>query len=177
MSHLKQKGEAMGVFGMSANVTMAVGHYPQHSVARCLKLHNAIYNGLSYCAHILLLALPISKQDCASKEHHFSAEAFSLSYMFTISLTIRFDRFFPAAFCHKAGYNQSRYFFTVFAITLILVRALAGRISDIKGRKFVIVRYDNNCLWPHESFHLQVHLWFIAAAFLYGWVLDYSIPR
>jgi len=39
----------------------------------------------------------------------------------------------------RKGIGQSGYIFHGFAITLIFVRALAGKLSDIKGRKFVIL--------------------------------------
>ena len=60
-------------------------------------------------------------------------------------------------------------FFTVFAVTLVLVRALAGKLSDSRGRKAVIVpgmliiTLGLFVLSIANSFSL-----FIAAAFLYG---------
>ena len=57
----------------------------------------------------------------------------------------------------------------MFAVTLILVRALAGKLSDIKGRKFVIIPgmvLISAGLWVLSTASILES--FLAAALLYG---------
>jgi len=136
-----RRGEAMGIFGMSANVAMAIG-----PVLSMILLKAYDFPVLfSVCAAIalisLLLVLPISEKIVIRpKTPLFSKEAlFPSALMFTISLTYGSIVSFLPLFQEKQGIANAGIFFSVFAITLIFVRALAGKLSDIKGRKFVIV--------------------------------------
>ncbi|HEY9245649.1 MAG TPA: MFS transporter, partial [Candidatus Methanoperedens sp.] len=76
---------------------------------------------------------------------------------------------FLALFATEKGIDNPGIFFTVYAITLILVRVAGGRLSDIKGRKFVIIPgmiFITIGLWVLSmAGHLMI---FLAAAFLYG---------
>jgi len=150
-----RRGEAMGIFGMSANVAMAVG--PTLSI---VLLESSSYTTLfitsSAIALIsLLLALPISETAVVHPETPlFSREAFFPSaIMFTISLTYGSIVSFMPLFATKQGITNPGIFFTVFAITLILVKS-AGWQDFGYQRKEVRYSpgYDNNCLWPLGSF-------------------------
>ncbi len=166
-----RRGEAMGIFGMSANIAMAVG--PALSI---MLLDASSYTTLFITASAvallaLLLALPISETAVVHpRTSLFSREAFFPSaIMFTISLTYGSIVSFLPLFATKQGINNPGIFFTVFAITLIFVRALAGRISDIKGRKFVIV--PGMIIIAFSLWVLSIAgslTGFIIAAFLYG---------
>ncbi len=166
-----RRGEAMGIFGMSSNVAMAIG--PVLSIM-LLKAYD--YPLLfAVCAAIalvsLLLVLPISEEVVIRpKTPLFSKEAlFPSGLMFTISLTYGSIVSFLPLYQEKQGMANPGIFFSVFAVTLILVRALAGKISDIKGREFVIVP---------GMIIITLGLWlvatagslaaFLAAALLYG---------
>lgn len=137
----KRRGEAMGVFGMASNVAMAIG--PALSMILLLKydfpILFSISAGISFIS--LLLVLPISETMVVHpKTPLFSREAlFPSALMFMISLTYGSIVSFLSLFAQKQGIVNPGIFFTVFAVTLILVRALAGKLSDIKGRKFVII--------------------------------------
>jgi MFS family permease len=86
----------------------------------------------------------------------FSKEAlFPSALMFTISLTYGSIVSFLPLFQEKQGIANAGIFFSIFAVTLILVRALAGKLSDIKGRKFVIVP---------GMIIITPGLWFVATA-------------
>jgi len=89
----------------------------------------------------LLLVFPISETMVVHpRTPLFSREAlFPSALMFMISLTYGSIVSFLSLFAQKQGISNPGIFFTVFAVTLILVRALAGKLSDIKGRKFVII--------------------------------------
>jgi MFS family permease len=120
---------------------MAIG--PALSMILLLKYDFPIL--FSICAGIalvsLLLALPISETMVSHpKTPLFSREAlFPSALMFTVSLTYGSIVSFLSLFAQKQGIVNPGVFFTVFAVTLILVRALAGKLSDVKGRKFVII--------------------------------------
>ncbi len=166
-----RRGEAMGIFGMSSNIAMAIG--PVLSImlleAYDFPLLFAVCAAMAFIS--LLLVLPISETMVVHpRTPLFSREAFFPSaIMFTISLTYGSIVSFLPLFATKQGITNPGIFFTVFAIMLILVRALAGRLSDKRGRKFVIVP---------GMIILAFGLWvlsfagslmgFMAAALLYG---------
>lgn len=138
---LRRRGEAMGIFGMAANVAMAIG-----PAASILLLDASGFSMLfAVCAAIalaaLLLVLPVSETMVVHpKAPLFSREAFFPSaVMFTVTLTYGSIVSFLPLFARMKGISNPGIFFTVFAVTLILVRVLAGKISDIKGRRFVIM--------------------------------------
>jgi len=89
----------------------------------------------------LLLALPIS-QTIAS---HPRTPLFSREALFAFNpdvhdrLDLWFNSIISLSIRPETGYRNPGIFFTVFAVTLILVRAFAGKLSDKKGRKFVIL--------------------------------------
>jgi len=137
----KRRGEAMGVFGMASNVAMAIG--PALSMILLQKYDFPVLFSISAGISLisLLLVLPISETMVVHpKTPLFSREAlFPSALMFMISLTYGSIVSFLSLFAQKQGIANPGIFFTVFAVTLILVRALAGKLSDIKGRKFVII--------------------------------------
>ncbi len=137
----KRRGEAMGVFGMASNVAMAIG--PALSMILLQKYDFPILFSISAGISLLslLLVLPISETMVVHpRTPLFSREAlFPSALMFIISLTYGSIVSFLSLFAQKQGISNPGIFFTVFAVTLILVRALAGKLSDIKGRKFVII--------------------------------------
>jgi len=166
-----RRGEAMGIFGMSANIAMAVG--PALSIMLLTSSsYTTLFTTAAAIAFVsLLLVLPISETVVVHpRTALFSREAFFPSaIMFTISLTYGSIVSFLPLFATKQGITNPGVFFTVFAITLLLVRGLAGKLSDIKGRKFVIVP---------GMIIIAIGLWvlsaaasltgFMAAALLYG---------
>lgn len=137
----KRRGEAMGVFGMASNVAMAIG--PALSMILLQKYDFPILFSMSAGISLLslLLVLPISETIVVhTRTPLFSREAlFPSALMFMISLTYGSIVSFLSLFAQKQGISNPGIFFTVFAVTLILVRALAGKLSDIKGREFVII--------------------------------------
>ncbi len=137
----KRRGEAMGVFGMASNVAMAIG--PAISMILLQKYDFPILFSISAGISLLslLLVLPISETIVVHpRTPLFSREAlFPSALMFMISLTYGSIVSFLSLFAQKQGIPNPGIFFTVFAVTLILVRALAGKLSDMKGRKFVII--------------------------------------
>ena len=126
---------------MASNVAMAIG--PALSIillqAYDFSILFSIGAGISLIS--LFLAFPISETMVKHpKTPLFSREAlFPSALMFIVSLTYGSIVSFLSLFALKKGISNPGVFFSVFAVTLILVRALAGKLSDIKGRKYVII--------------------------------------
>ena len=166
-----RRGEALGIFGMSSNVAMAIGPFLSIILLKAYDypLLFAVCTAIAFVS--LLLVLPISEEAVIRpKTPLFSKEAlFPSGLMFTISLTYGSIVSFLPLYQAKQGMANPGIFFSVFAVTLILVRAVGGKISDIKGRKFVIVP---------GMIMITLGLWlvatagslaaFLAAALLYG---------
>ena len=140
----RRRGEAMGVFGMSANVAMAVGPTLSFALLYASGLPDfpRLFTVAAAIALVsLLLVIPISEVVVQRpKTPLFSREAFFPSALiFTITLTYGSIVSFLSLFAEYRGLGNPGIFFSVLAVTLILVRALAGKLSDIKGRRFVII--------------------------------------
>ena len=119
----------------------------------------------------LLLVLPITETGAVHpKTSLFSKEAlFPSALMFSVTFTYGSIVSFVSLFAQEKGLGNPGIFFTVFAISLIFIRAFAGKLSDIKGRKAVIV--PGMLILVLGLFVLSMtnsFLLFVVAAFLYG---------
>jgi MFS family permease len=137
----KRRGEAMGIFGMASNVAMAIGPILSMILLVAYDFSILFMIGAGIALVSLFLALPISETMAAHpKTPLFSREAlFASTLIFTVSLTYGSLVSFLSLFAQEQGITNPGIFFTVFAVTLILVRAFAGKLSDKKGRKVVIL--------------------------------------
>ncbi len=169
-----RRGEAMGVFGIASNVAMAIGPALSFSllyISGAPDFPRLFSAGAAIALVSLLLVIPISETVVARpKTSLFSKEAFFPSaLMFAVTLTYGSIVSFLSLFVQKEGAGNPGIFFTVFAATLILVRALAGKLSDIKGRKFVIIPGMIIISFGLWVLSMAGSLWvFLAAALLYG---------
>lgn len=169
-----RRGEAMGVFGISSNVAMAIGPALSFSllyISGIPDFPRLFLAGAAIALVSLLLIIPISETVVARpKTSLFSKEAFFPSaLMFSVTLTYGSIVSFLSLFVQKEGAGNPGIFFTVLAVTLILVRALAGKLSDIKGRKFVIIPGMIIISFGLWVLSMAGSLWvFLAAALLYG---------
>lgn len=169
-----RRGEAMGVFGIAANVAMAIG--PALSFLLLYASGAPDFPGLftagaAIALVSLILVLPISETVVARpRTPLFSREALLPSaLMFTVTLTYGSIVSFLSLFVQKEGAGNPGVFFSVLAVTLILVRALAGKLSDIKGRKFVLIPGMIIITLGLWVLAMAGSLWiFLAAALLYG---------
>lgn len=169
-----RRGEAMGVFGISSNVAMAIGPALSFSllyISGAPDFPRLFLAGSAIALVSLLLVIPISETVVTRpKTSLFSKEAlFPSALMFSVALTYGSIVSFLSLFVQKEGAGNPGIFFTVFAVTLILVRALAGKLSDIKGRKFVIIPGMIIISFGLWVLSMAGSLWvFLAAALLYG---------
>ncbi|MCX9084461.1 MAG: MFS transporter [Candidatus Methanoperedens sp.] len=167
----KRRGEAMGIFGMSSNVAMAIGPFLSMIllVAYDFSILFMIAAGIALVS--LLFALPISENVVSHRRTPlFSREAlFASILMFTVSLSYGSIVSFLSLFAQKQGITNPGIFFSVFAVTLIIVRTFAGKLSDKKGRTFVIlpgmIIIAGGLFLLSTASSLSI---FLASAFLYG---------
>ncbi|VVB95582.1 Multidrug resistance protein MdtL [uncultured archaeon] len=172
ISPANRRGEAMGLYGMAANVAMATGPLLSEMLLEAYNFPALFAISAAIAFISLLLVLPVSE----TKVEHpvtplFSKEAlFPSALMFMVTVTYGSIVSFLPLFVEKHDIGvKAGIFFTVFAITLIIIRVLAGKLSDARGRKFVIVP---------GMFLIALGLWvlstasspqsFLAAALLYG---------
>ncbi len=158
ISPIHRRGEAMGVYGMSANLAMAIG-----PILGILLLNASSFPTLfAVCGVItmlsLLLILPVTEEAM----EHPKTPLFSRKAIFPATLMFIFTLTYGSLVSFLPLFTQERnilpeflnvlyelpesgseltpaIFFTVFAITVIFVRVMAGKLSDMKGRGFVIL--------------------------------------
>lgn len=142
ISPIRRRGEAMGIYGMAANVAMAIAPVLSWVLLQSYNYPTLFGVGAAIALVSLLMVLPVSETFVVHpKTPLFSKEAFFPSVlMFTVTVTYGSIVSFLPLFTEKQGIMVNPgIFFTAFAITIIFVRVLAGKLSDIKGRRFVIV--------------------------------------
>lgn len=167
-----RRGEAMGVYGMAANVAMAAAPVLSWILLQSYNYSTLFAAGAAIALVSLIVVLPVSETVVVHpKTPLFNREAFFPSaLMFTVTVTYGSIVSFLPLFIEQQGIMANPgIFFTVFAVTLIIIRVLAGKLSDIKGRRFVLVPgmiLVTLGLWLLST---ADSLWiFLASALLYG---------
>ncbi len=166
-----KRGEAMGIYGMAANIAMAISPPLSMFLLNSSNYETLFITGTAIALVSLLLVLPISETVVVHpKTPLFSLEALSPSTtMFIISLTYGSIVAFLPLYAQRQNMTNPGLFFAVLAVSLIIVRALAGRLSDIKGRRFVIVPGMILIILGLWILSQASSIWyFLAAALLYG---------
>lgn len=144
-------GEAMGVQGLCFSTGLALGP-ALGSYVKLLTNYNVLFYSSSIMALLsivlvfkvqetlqtkqafMLKTLLISKSDVLAKEALLPAMITFVSYLgFGIILTL-----IPDWSDHLGIINKGT-FFIAFTIASVLVRIIAGKVSDVYGRKFVII--------------------------------------
>ena len=139
-------GEAMGYYGMFPNVAMAVA--PALGIPL---VNNFSFTVLFIASAVtalmaILLTAPISETDDGSSEVRPPSALFSQKALFpsflVFCLTLTYGAivsFLPIYAKQSDIMDNPGLFFTVYAIVLIAVRSIAGRLSDVYGRQAVII--------------------------------------
>ncbi|PHN99453.1 MFS transporter, partial [Rhodobacteraceae bacterium 4F10] len=144
-------GEAMGVQGLCFSTGLALGP-ALGSYVKLLTNYNVLFYSSSIIALLsivlvfkvqetlqikqafMLKTLLISKSDVLAKEALLPAMITFVSYLgFGVILTL-----IPDWSDHLGIINKGT-FFIAFTIASVLVRIIAGKVSDVYGRKFVII--------------------------------------
>nr|WP_299382336.1 MFS transporter [Allomuricauda sp.] len=194
-------GEAMGIQGIAFSTGLALGP----ALGSLIKLHFN-YSVLFYCSSLIALLaallmvnlretliekqafkirlLRISKDEIIAKEAFPAAVVTFLAYVaFGVILTLIPD------WTEAVGFENKGVFFIVFTLTSLLVRVVAGRLSDIYGRTSIIL-YGLGllCLGLLVIAFFATSTGLLVGAGIYGlgmgivspginaWTIDLSIP-
>ncbi len=139
-----RRGEAMGIFGTFSTTAMALAP----AVSTFVMLNSgftAVFALSSALAGVglvlsLLVREPVGRTEISS-HGPFLARAALLSGVCIFSITLTYGALvsFLPGYAPKIGLGNVGLFFTVFAISSLLVRFLAGTLSDRIGRVPVII--------------------------------------
>lgn len=140
----RRRGEAMGYFGTTMNLSMAT------APALGIWLADSLSFTAVFLASAVAAALGVALAFLIREAHQpiaatARAELISREALFPAFLGICFTATYGAIasflplFAKEQGMNNPGLFFTVYAVTVILVRVVAGRASDRFGRVAVLV--------------------------------------
>ncbi|TDF94805.1 MFS transporter [Paenibacillus piri] len=138
-----RRGEGMGWFGMAMTVAMAIGPMLGIWVLHNYSFHSLFYTAAAFSIAALLLALltDIPFQPKASTRRitlfEKSVLPVTASYFFLAIVYGGITTFVPL-FADSVGVNPGT-FFLVYALSLTLIRPVAGKLSDRLGAVLVIV--------------------------------------
>ena len=192
------RGQIIGYFYLSINFAFALAPYlgmlliNQFNFPFNFKALFLVCTGLSLCCLFITLKLekiqgPPMADPSSPKQPFLSLEALPPSIIaFLITITWgAVTAFFPL-YALKKGVENPGVFFAAFAITLILVRGLGGKILDVYPREKVILPCLFNLIisMPILAFSstlpmfiLAAIIWGIGSAFLYPSLVAYTIDR
>ncbi len=148
ISPIMRRGEAMGYFGLSSNLSMALapalgiiimerfGFTPMFLVAAgCAAV--ALLLSLVVTDHRNTAPHPAAKMSWGS---FFSRAAlFPSALVLCLTATYGMVVTFLPLYVIRNGMGNPGLFFTIFAAVLVVTRPTAGRLSDILGRKTIIL--------------------------------------
>ena len=192
------RGQIISYFYLSINFAFALAPYFGMLIVNWLNFpfnFQALFlvsTGLSLCCLFITLKLKKSQTvplaDLSLQKQPFlSREALPpaiIAFLITITWGA-LTAFFPL-YALSQGVDNPGIFFAAFAITLILVRGLGGRILDIYSREKVIFPCLFNLIisvtilafsTTLTMFILVAVIWGIGAAFLYPSLVAYALDR
>jgi MFS family permease len=139
----KRRGEGMGWSGMAMTLAMAVGPMLGIWVTQKLSYHALFLSAVALSMLALLLTFG-AKTPYQPKPSVRKIELFEKSVLpVTVSVFFLFIAYggittFVPLFADSIKVNSGT-FFMIYAATLVLIRPIAGKLSDRYGEKFVIV--------------------------------------
>jgi len=192
------RGQIISYFYLSINFAFALAPYfgmvliNQFNFPFNFKVLFLICTGLSLCCLFITLklkkmpGLPLANLS-SQKQPFLSREALPpaiIAFLITITWGA-LTAFFPL-YALSQGVDNPGLFFAAFAITLILVRSLGGKILDIYAREKVILPCLFNLIISTAilafsttltMFILVAVIWGMGTAFLYPALVAYTIDR
>jgi MFS family permease len=192
------RGQIISYYYLSINFAFALAPYfgmlliNRFNFPLNFKILFLACTGLSLCCLFITLKLkktpgfPIANLS-SEKQAFLSREALPpaiIAFLITITWGA-LTAFFPL-YALRKGVDNPGLFFAAFAITLILVRGLGGKILDIYSREKVILPCLFNLIISMAilafsstlpMFILVAIIWGIGSAFLYPSLLAYTIDR
>lgn len=144
----KRFGEGMGYFSLSASLAMAIAP----GVAIML-FHSAGMTSISFLATgvlicALLLAIIMKYQPVAKPENDSSKKRFQLfeksaafpsAVVFFVTASYGAIVTFVAVYASEQGIFDIGWFFTIYAVALLITRPFLGRIVDKRGARAVVL--------------------------------------
>ncbi|PIX25430.1 MAG: hypothetical protein COZ69_03255 [Deltaproteobacteria bacterium CG_4_8_14_3_um_filter_45_9] len=192
------RGQIISYFYLSINFAFALAPYfgmvliNQFNFPFNFKVLFLICTGLSLCCLFITLklkkmpGLPLANLS-SQKQPFLSREALPPAIIaFLITITWGALTAFFSLYALSQGVDNPGLFFAAFAITLILVRSLGGKILDIYAREKVILPCLFNLIISTAilafsttltMFILVAVIWGMGTAFLYPALVAYTIDR
>ncbi len=137
-------GEGMGYYGLTTVFAMAIAPSIGLQLIHYTSYHNIFLLSGTITIGALLLALPIRIPPMEKKPEQKGSLFEKTAYrpavaIFFITLTYGAVVTFLAIYTTQLGIANIGPFFTVYAITLLAVRPLSGKLADKKGDSIVII--------------------------------------
>ncbi len=146
-----RRGEALGVYGMSVSMGAALGPAAGSYIAQVFSL-DALFYYSSFLA-FLSIGILVNMRETLPNPQRLSWEAFKITRkdvfeprVFAPSLVVFLTYFSFGAvltlipdFSDALGMHNHGLFFLVYTLTSLLIRLVAGRVSDRYGRVEVVV--------------------------------------
>ncbi|WP_404810048.1 MFS transporter [Metabacillus halosaccharovorans] len=137
-----RRGEGLGWSGMAMTLAMAIGPMFGIWVAENLSYHSLFLFAFSLSVIALLLILgakiPFQPQSSLRKMEFFEKSVLPVTItVFFLFIAYGGVTTFVPLFASSIGVNSGT-FFLVYAFTLVLIRPIAGKLSDRYGESFVI---------------------------------------
>lgn len=176
----ERRGEAMGVFGLTMTAGTAFAPYLGIELMRRAGFRATFVAsaGLAALALAVAWALPETRPEVAARgarARFRSRELFSRRALYpcvmvvALHVTIGGIFSFLPLFAWRAGLGNPGLFFTVFALSAVVVRRGAGRLADDLGRRLVVVpSLVLAGLGLAVLARADSLVWLLAAAVLYG---------
>ena len=142
----KRRGEGMGYFGLAGNLAMAFGpalglFLIALSGFQTMFMIAASAGLLSFIIAAFIRYKPANKTPIEKKKWDIFEKTALMPSILLFFITMVFGGIatFLPLYAEKLGIDGIEWYFVVFAVSLMLVRAFAGRIYDRKGHKAIFL--------------------------------------
>ncbi len=142
----KRRGEGMGYFGLAGNLAMAFGpalglFLIALSGFQTMFLTAASAGLLSFIIAAFIRYKPANKTPIEKKKWDIFEKTALMPSILLFFITMVFGGIatFLPLYAEQLGIDGIEWYFVVFAVSLMLVRAFAGRIYDRKGHKAIFL--------------------------------------
>lgn len=146
-----RRGAAMGIYGTFSNVSMSIGPFLGGMLMRSFNMSTLFFTsaatGLVSLGMVALLREPVRRDERSTgvavaperRDLICRSALFPAAVMFSLALTYGTMLSFLPLMAASRGIVNFEVFFTVYALSLICVRAVGGGLSDRWGRAAVVI--------------------------------------
>lgn len=168
-------GEGMGYYGMTSTIAMAIAPLAGLALVSggtftSLFAVSAVFTALAFGLALLLRNTEVRGQPAGPKGSLFERSALLATFIvFFLAMTYGAVVSFIPIYAAQSGVTNVGPFFTVFAITLFVIRSVTGRVADKKGFTVVIVPGLAAVMAAMFTLYQANSLWlFLLAGVFYG---------